>query len=66
MQFITPRIRPNASGAATVSSGGKQVGKYFITNLIIIIKVRYLLYFFVELVWFVIKVDIFGFNWRAI
>ena len=30
-------IRPNASGAATVSPDGKQVGKNFITNLIIII-----------------------------
>ena len=41
---ITPGIRPNASGAATVSPDGKQVGKNFITNLIIIIKVCYLLY----------------------
>ena len=41
----TPGIRPNASGAATVSPDGKQVGKNFITNLIIIIKVCYLLYF---------------------
>ena len=40
----TPGIRPNASGAATVSPDGKQVGKNFITNLIIIIKVCYLLY----------------------
>ena len=44
--FCTPGIRPNASGAATVSPDGKQVGKNFITNLIIIIKVCYLLYFF--------------------
>ena len=43
--FNTPGIRPNASGAATVSPDGKQVGKNFITNLIIIIKVCYLLYF---------------------
>ena len=42
--MITPGIRPNASGAATVSPDGKQVGKNFITNLIIIIKVYYLLY----------------------
>ena len=41
---ITPGIRPNASGAATVSPDGKQVGKDFITKLIIIIKVCYLLY----------------------
>ena len=41
----TPGIRPNASGAATVSPDGKQVGKNFITNLIIIIKVCYLSYF---------------------
>ena len=41
---ITPGIRPNASGVATVSPDGKQVGKNFITNLIIIIKVCYLLY----------------------
>ena len=40
----TPGIRPNASGAATVSPDGKQVGKNFITNLIMIIKVCYLLY----------------------
>ena len=39
----TPGIQPNASGAATVSPDGKQVGKNFITNLIIIIKVCYLL-----------------------
>ena len=32
----TPGIRPNASGAATVSPDGKQVSKNFITNLIII------------------------------
>ena len=42
--ITTPGIRPNASGAATVSPDGKQVGKNFITNLIIIIKVCYLLY----------------------
>ena len=29
---ITPGIRPNASGAATVSPDGKQVSKNFITN----------------------------------
>ena len=39
-----PGIRPNASGAATVSPDGKQVGMNFITNLIIIIKICYLLY----------------------
>ena len=44
MRLITPGIRPKASGAATVSPDGKQVGKNFITNLIIIIKVCYLLY----------------------
>ena len=41
---VTPGIRPNASGAATVSPDGKHVGKNLITNLIIIIKVCYLLY----------------------
>ena len=45
IHVLTPGIRPNASGAATVSPDGKQVGKNFITNLIIIIKVCYLLYF---------------------
>ena len=44
INWNTPGIRPNASGAATVSPDGKQVGKNFITNLIIIIKVCYLLY----------------------
>ena len=43
--YTTPGIRLNASGAATVSPNGKQVGKNFITNLIIIIKVCYLSYF---------------------
>ena len=33
--FNTPGIRPNASGAATVSPDGKQVGMDFITNYII-------------------------------
>ena len=44
LHMITPGIRPNASGAATVSPDGKQLGKNFITYLIIIIKVCYLLY----------------------
>ena len=43
-QMVVPLCWPNASGAATVSPDGKQVGKNFITNLIIIIKVCYLLY----------------------
>ena len=41
---FTPGIQPNGSGAATVSPDGKQVGKNFIRNKIIIIKVCYLLY----------------------
>ena len=44
MHVTTPGIRPNASGAATVSPDGKQVGKNFITNLVIIIKVCNLIY----------------------
>ena len=45
MSNFTLRFLPNASEAATVSPDGKQVGKTFTTNLIIIIIVCYLLYF---------------------
>ena len=56
-------IRPNASGAVIVSPDGKQVGKDFITNLIIIIKVWYLLYVFrISLVCNLETFNVFTFN----